>query len=1074
MTYQGALQILGCYERSLVDRLDRLLGGVILGAGAVAGAAALGGPAAAPLAGLQALWGWVDQKSEAVSLLRRVLDGVSGRLAGTTGSDRIRLVGAAHTTIVVVSFFEALRDRIGTERFGALELTDEEQRYLATGELRETHQSAVEFLYTADVRAPSATCGFVENQRWVRDWMAGVAERVKRFLTGLAAWEHSPASLDGIEDIALAKYRSFYIQLAATVPEFRVWAALAEHAATRSEIRDVTADVLAVLEDQGVALSRVERLLSLVAGVPRPEPDLCAVLHRVNRGALDEHIVSEDAVRAEEGLAFPTLGEAFINPRCRPPASAGEAASRMEGDKWDHQRPRVEGNNIWEHQRRLQEVDLVLAAHLTTPEATRVPMLILGHPGAGKSLLTKVLAARLPPAAYTVVRVPLRRVGAEAPVYEQIQQALDQATHRRVDWGRLTEQGRATIRVVLLDGLDELLQAAGSRGGYLQEVAEFQRREADQDLPVVVVVTSRTVVADRVTVPDGTTVVRLEGFTTEQISAWLSTWNRVNAPAIEAGTVRGLSPQTALIHPELACQPLLLLMLALYAADPAAPALDTGLSQADLYRRLLTTFTRREVARTQPPLSEDELHEAIHEQMWQLSVSAFAMFNRGRQDVTDADLGADLAALDDTLSPRSIELGRRLIGRFFFIHTAEANSTGETHRCYEFMHATFAEYLLAHGVIDVLADTAQAAFAARRGLPDPNDDLLFALLSHQSLAVRRTALDFMKELVDELDDQRAAQLRQTLELLITDCRHRHGSDRYAAYRPVPLDRVRELAAYSANLIVLRTLAGPSPGSVSLAHLWPDQPGPGAVWRSTTALWKAGLDPVGWESMLATLKLTSTPTDATHPSVALTSNDIVISVDPDIKNAMLVGDTETVARLRWGAALRDSADFRGRNWTEDALTTLVPLLVLPDRTRGPDAMSYPDPGRRDSAEEADVLWTVAMILKLYSPSLSAAQAHLLVGWMLNFPTPHPPFDGYALAAAVAAHPSLLNRFPQLNDPATYRQASGAWVLLGDEPQPEPHLQRLQRLRELLKPPPDTDPFPHFRQVLHAYQQTRGSS
>lgn len=138
------------------------------------------------------------------------------------------------------------------------------------------------------------------------------------------------------------------------------------------------------------------------------------------------------------------------------------------------------------------------------------------------------------------------------------------------------------------------------------------------------------------------------------------------------------------------------------------------------------------------------------------------------------------------------------------------------------------------------------------------------------------------------------------------------------------------------------------------------------------------------------------------------------------------------------------------------------------------MSYPDPGRRDSAEEADVLWTVAMILKLYSPSLSAGQVHLLVGWMLNFPMPHPPLDGYALAAAVAAHPSLLSRFSQLNDPENYRQASGAWVLLGDEPQPGPHLQRLQRLRELLKPPVGTDPFQNFRQVLQAYQQTRLSS
>jgi hypothetical protein len=41
----------------------------------------------------------------------------------------------------------------------------------------------------------------------------------------------------------------------------------------------------------------------------------------------------------------------------------------------------------------------------------------LRHPGAGKSLFTKVLAAKLPSESYTTVHVALRRVDAHAPVY---------------------------------------------------------------------------------------------------------------------------------------------------------------------------------------------------------------------------------------------------------------------------------------------------------------------------------------------------------------------------------------------------------------------------------------------------------------------------------------------------------------------------------------------------------------------------------------------------------------------------------------------------------------------------------
>jgi hypothetical protein len=62
---------------------------------------------------------------------------------------------------------------------------------------------------------------------------------------------------------------------------------------------------------------------------------------------------------------------------------------------------------------------------------------------------------------------------------------------------------------MLLDGLDELLQASEhDRSRYLEDVMDFQERESTQRRPVIAVVTSRTVVADRVRVPEGTTTVK--------------------------------------------------------------------------------------------------------------------------------------------------------------------------------------------------------------------------------------------------------------------------------------------------------------------------------------------------------------------------------------------------------------------------------------------------------------------------------------------------------------------------------------------------------------------------------------
>ena len=96
------------------------------------------------------------------------------------------------------------------------------------------------------------------------------------------------------------------------------------------------------------------------------------------------------------------------------------------------------------------------------------------------------------------------QVGANAPIGHQIQQALDEATNERVKWADLSDQSIGTTRVVLLDGLDELLQASSSdRSGYLQEVADFQDAEAESERPLVVIVTSRIMVVDRVDVRRG-------------------------------------------------------------------------------------------------------------------------------------------------------------------------------------------------------------------------------------------------------------------------------------------------------------------------------------------------------------------------------------------------------------------------------------------------------------------------------------------------------------------------------------------------------------------------------------------
>lgn len=69
LTFRGALGVLGHYDRPVLDRLNTLLGGLIMVAGA-----ALTGLTAAPVVAIAALWGWVDQKNEALGLVRKLLE----------------------------------------------------------------------------------------------------------------------------------------------------------------------------------------------------------------------------------------------------------------------------------------------------------------------------------------------------------------------------------------------------------------------------------------------------------------------------------------------------------------------------------------------------------------------------------------------------------------------------------------------------------------------------------------------------------------------------------------------------------------------------------------------------------------------------------------------------------------------------------------------------------------------------------------------------------------------------------------------------------------------------------------
>ncbi|GAA4415291.1 NACHT domain-containing protein [Actinokineospora soli] len=745
LSFRGALKILGKDEPAWLKPLDRALGGAILATGLI-------NP-------LPQVWGWVDQKNEATSLLHDAVTWATNRITDTGGLRRHELVVAAHTTIVLTAFFNAARDAIGD-----LDITDAEKVAIA-GHPR-AGRSFVKDLYDTPVPTPSAIAGFTAVRADLGRWAGMMANSLRDFLSGLSV---GIPNVPPLATSTVAEYRSLYLQLQTEVPEFAIWADNTAHDATHH------------------ALDRVEHLLTRGPGMV--QRDAQATVAAVNTAELDRPVLDVNTEGYGVGAVMPTIDRIFISPHYK----------------------------VGDEER--TDLEWMLARHFTTADATTHPLVLLGHPGAGKSLLTKVLAARLSRTGYTAVRVPLRSVNANASIPEQIGQALKAQTNGAVTWPRLAAESTDELRVVLLDGLDELLQATGQdRQDYLHNVVEFQRVEALVNRPVAVVVTSRTVAADRVTIPDHCPVVTISDFTDDQVADWILRWNETNA----GGPARPLPVAVARSQSEIARQPLLLLMLALYFADPDVE-LRTDLSTAELYRRLLRTYAEREVAKhgaLRPEAREQEITALLR----RLAIAALGMFNRGRQSITEAELTADLLALEE--NPVS---GERLLGEFFFVHTAQAVSTS-AQRSYEFLHLTFAEYLVANFVVDVLADKTTPT----------DDDLLFALLSHEPLSIQQPILFFL--------DERLAghpELVGKLDALVDKLASRPQSRYFTTYLGVRRHQIKATAAYSANLVLLRTRTGkPIPLS---------KPPWATCWGEQVSLWEAGLTTIALMSVLDRLR-----------------------------------------------------------------------------------------------------------------------------------------------------------------------------------------------------------------------------
>ncbi|MEU0487785.1 hypothetical protein ABZ249_01050 [Nocardiopsis sp. NPDC006139] len=827
LSYADALKLLGKNDSEVLAVAEKLADG---------GLGALGVP---DLFGIR---GMVVGKG------RKALEGMRDKLRGESRMSRTEKILAAERILVVVSFFEAVEEaweQAGMPfPFRDLEITAEEQT--AFSERALSGPSAPIVLRTSPEPEAGAEADY-SGYRSLKDLIRfeALQDDFLSMVVGLAVSE-----AHGITDVhhgrilllkrrlagaAELRYREHRRALMADVPEFAMWAQEREHTRTRDRL------------DTGLA--EMGRLLGSIAS-DRPVERRRAELSALYRSVLHRPVLPADDGPAE-GLVLPTLGDAYIPPRGRVAMNGADAVPSSE--KW------------WADIEATDDIAGFVSARLVHPRGAEAPTVILGHPGSGKSKFTEMLAAQLPPSDFLPIRVELRSVPPDASIPRQIEEGLAAALHTRVSWRELADSADGALPVIMLDGFDELLQATGvDRSDYLEQVQEFQRQQEAMGLPVAVIVTSRTVVADRARFPKGTAIVKLEPFDEARIDRFLQVWKAANArPGADP---EALSTAVVLRYRDLAEQPLLLAMLLLYdAEDGALRRADRHLTHGELYERLLTAFARREVRKHRSALDRDGFDRAVEEELRRLEVTALAMFARRRQHVTAGELNRDLGVLmpgtgrqaADADPHGRIDPAHRVLGRFFFVHEARARTVDGTASVFEFLHATFGEYLVARAVVaalDYLAETRSLARRRRGSVQGSDDGELYALLSFACLPGREKITDFLDEELEkrfprgtEARSDRARLLIELFQEAPFPAADRSRGD----YEPTRLPITIRQANYTANLIVLLVLAREDP--VGLEELFPEAPNPLAEWRNAANLWRT-LQSSEWFSLLRTVRV----------------------------------------------------------------------------------------------------------------------------------------------------------------------------------------------------------------------------
>jgi hypothetical protein len=813
----------GVIDGELLKDVDAVMGAVTFFAPMAAGL---------PPGTLDVIAGVFGTRESLIKSGERLITRLSG-IGGGSEVDRYRAIESAHLLVCYSAFFDAVAHEI-PDFWTALSLLKSDQTSLTRLALHN------ELAHTAAplpaVQHPLT--GFHAQLAELRRFYHALALTVSQFLETLKIAEVKAARKagqyvaikDAIVDRATERYQAQYVELAKKFPEFHIYATFHFQREMDERIRAL-AEVATT--HRGEADTGFSRLAAAIEQIGRaPTSQALADLRRIYNANIEQPILPKPVL----GLTLPRRRDIFI-------PQAYRAIHYTTG-------MRLDLDETWSKCPVEQDLGPFIERCLESPHTVDKPILILGQPGSGKSMLTHMIGSIFA-GRFDTVRVELRSVPADAKIYTQIEHFLSLETQgRRVTWPELRDQFTAAP-VVILDGLDELLQATGRVfGAYLQDCADFQSHSFALGRPVRTIVTSRIALIGRTHVPEDTIVIKLEEFDAARRRQWVDIWNRSNASYFGNADNKTMPLDLEPLHPELRVmsrQPLLLLLLAIYDAD-RNPTRDADLNRTALYHNIVRSFVKREEERDAifNGLSLDEQTERVDLEMRRLAVAGLTMFHHGKREITrgqvDRALDAFAATYPTTEVGQPLGQAERLFGRFFFVMKAETKvSAGDS--TYEFLHATFGEflaaYLIAWRVIDTCESIAALKPSERRDYirkPDSFPNTWFECLMHAPLFNEPVVLAMLAEWLPQAAGENLEGVKAQLQaVVIGQASMLLEGDRFP-HNFKTLPALGHAAVYSVNLVTIAAVVNGS--FVFDEQVFRAYPGQTRPWDRLTHLWRS--------------------------------------------------------------------------------------------------------------------------------------------------------------------------------------------------------------------------------------------